>query len=81
MICTSEIVLGTQRQRAKGVRAGGVVYIEAADGTLSPLTARDVRSPVERVVRSPHAPCASPPPHVSCVRRRLTCALARSALR
>jgi hypothetical protein len=52
VICTSGVVLGTQRNRAaKGIRAGGVVYVEADDGTLEALTANDVRGSLEKMVR------------------------------
>jgi hypothetical protein len=57
VICTSGVVLGTQRNRAaKGIRAGGVVYVEGDDGSLEALTANDVRGSFEKMVRGLVAP-------------------------
>ena len=43
-------MLATQRFRAsRGVRAGGIVYVEGPDGALQALVSRDVRGSLERM--------------------------------
>jgi hypothetical protein len=50
LICAGGPVLATQRFRAsRGVRAGGIVYVEGPDGALQALVSRDVRGSLERM--------------------------------